>query len=238
MTREIDQKKPFNTDYFEDYYTDYRNKFEDLFDSEKKFMNEFSSLNGSYLDIGCALGGMYEILHALNPKIHYTGIDIAPKLLAIAKKKYPDCEFRLYDGISLPYDNNTFDRILTLGTTVHDPNFTDLLLEAYRVTKDALFFDIRLIQNMPTISSMDKGHVLDGSGVKYPYVIANYSNFIETLSHLSPSPLKIKGYGYWGKANEDAVLAKGYEKICMATFLLYKSDKQFEKTSFDLSFPF
>jgi hypothetical protein len=56
--REIDLKKPFESSYFKDYYTGYRNKFEDLFASEKRFIHQFAEGGTTFLDVGCALGGV------------------------------------------------------------------------------------------------------------------------------------------------------------------------------------
>jgi SAM-dependent methyltransferase len=55
----------------------------------------------SLLDIGCGLGDLYGLLKAdgtLNRnKIGYTGYDISPKLIAEARKKYPDGKFEVKD---------------------------------------------------------------------------------------------------------------------------------------------
>lgn len=235
QNREFDLTKPFNTDYFQGYYQNYRDKIEDLFDSEKHFIYAFVQPHRCYLDIGCATGGMSQILSAIEPTIRYTGIDIAPKMIDQAQKHYPHLQFQVYDGEHLPFPDNAFERVLTLGTTVHDLHYKALLREAYRVAVEALFFDIRLINTLPTLQSLEDGYVIDGSTVKYPYIVVNVNDFLTFLADLTPKPATIKGYGYWGKPNRESHLPKGYETICMATFLITKGSGP---TQLELTLPF
>ena len=55
----------------------------------------------SILDIGCGFGDFYGFLKAEGilhrNKISYTGTDISPKILEVARKKYPDAKFELKD---------------------------------------------------------------------------------------------------------------------------------------------
>ena len=232
---EFDLTEPFNTSYFQTYYQNYRDKLEDLFDSERHFIHEFVQPRKTYLDIGCATGGMSQILSMLEPSIRYTGIDISPQMIHAAQKNYPTMQFLVYDGSHLPYPNHDFDRVLSLGTTVHDLHYETLLKEAYRVATDTLFFDIRLTHTQKTLQSLAKAYVLDGSGVKYPYIVVNWNDFKTFLGDLDPPPSLIKGYVYWGKANTESHLPKGYETICMATFLITKGTGN---TQFHFDLPF
>ena len=55
----------------------------------------------SVLDVGCGFGDLYGFFRAekllSRHKIRYTGFDISPKLLEVARKKYPDAKFELKD---------------------------------------------------------------------------------------------------------------------------------------------
>ena len=130
MTKRAEQGRPFDTEYFLDYYDQYRSSLEDLFPSERHFLPEFAIANQSYLDIGCARGGMYDIITECAAPIEYTGIDISEPLIHQARIDHPGLAFFTYDGIQLPFENSSFDRVLTLGTTVHDPKFCSLIKEA------------------------------------------------------------------------------------------------------------
>ena len=55
----------------------------------------------SVLDVGCGFGDLYGFLKAekvlSRHKIRYAGYDISPKLLEVARKKYPGARFELKD---------------------------------------------------------------------------------------------------------------------------------------------
>ena len=65
------------------------------------FLYGKKSVNLSVLDVGCGFGDLYGYFKAdglLNKhRISYTGYDIAPRILAVAKKKYPEARFELKD---------------------------------------------------------------------------------------------------------------------------------------------
>ena len=216
------QKTPFETPYFLDYYAGYRHQYSDLFESEKVFFDDFGVRDSSILDVGCARGGMYQIFNERLGPVNYTGIDISPEMIRQAKIDNPGVAFSVYDGVTLPYAADQFDRVLSLGTTVHDPEYTTLIHEGYRVARNVYFFDIRLTDKAPTLADVSRGYVQDGSDAPYPYVIASVEDFATCLKNLNPAPSRIRGYGYWGAPNAETTVPKEYEKICLATFMIYK----------------
>ncbi len=55
-------------------------------------------LHGStVLDFGCGTGDFYRFLKRRGIDVKYTGVDINEKFIEIAKKKYPECTFRVMD---------------------------------------------------------------------------------------------------------------------------------------------
>ncbi len=223
MNREINQNEPFDTKYFNDYYKDYRNKKDDLFESEKYFLDNFLENINSVLDVGCATGGMYSIISELNSEINYTGVDVSANLINEAKKLYPGICFQEADGISLPFASNSFDGIISFGTTVHDQNWENLLLESFRVTRKSLLFDIRLT-NLPTISKIEESYVLDGSNMKYPYVVINIFDFLKLIKKFDNTS-NINIYGYSGQPNNEANLPSEYQEIFMCGVYINKQPK-------------
>jgi SAM-dependent methyltransferase len=216
--REIELRKPFETDYFREYYADYRRTIESLFDSERHFIEEFSRGIRTCLDIGCASGGMLEIINSLNPVAQYTGVDISTNLIAEAQRRYPASTFSVVDGVSLPFADKVFDGVVTLGTTVHDQDYRRLLFESWRVTAQKMLFDVRLTPK-PGIEKLADGFVNDGSKVKYPYVVVNAQEFFDWLSKLD-GLRTVRAYGYEGRANADTQLPPGYERLFMTCVLL------------------
>ena len=239
MARETPQDAPFDTEYFQDYYKGYRNHIGDLFDSERRFLDRFCQQGRSYLDVGCALGGMSQILGKLGGRITYTGVDVSRKMIQGARRKHPEFEFDVVDGVELGYPDSSFDRVVSLGTTVHDQEWKRLLSELWRVAREAVLFDIRLTPELPTVASLAEGFVLDGSGMRYPYVVANWHDFREVIGTLTPAPAIVAGYGYWGRANESTTLPPRYERLCMACFYLEKqSDTGNAACEMELELPF
>lgn len=62
------------------------------------------SANISVLDVGCGFGDLYGFLKAegllKRQRIKYRGVDIAPKIINVAKKKYADANFLVQDVLA------------------------------------------------------------------------------------------------------------------------------------------
>ena len=52
---------------------------------------------GSVLDLGCGLGGFYSYLRRSGIECEYTGYDIHPKMIELARQKHPGVNFELKD---------------------------------------------------------------------------------------------------------------------------------------------
>ncbi len=88
------------------------------------------------LDLGCGNGRLIEFLK--NRKISYIGVDTSEKLVEIAKKKYPEYEFKTSESLKLLFSENQFDKIYSIAVLHHIPSNEfrkQFLLEAKRVLK-------------------------------------------------------------------------------------------------------
>ena len=72
------------------------------------------------LDLGCANGRMFELFGSKN--IEYYGVDNSEKLIEIAKKLYPAGHFQVADALSLPFSDNTFDKVYFISVLHHIPS--------------------------------------------------------------------------------------------------------------------
>ena len=221
------QKRPFNTTYFKEYYKGYRNSIDDLFPSEKRFFKPFLDNGRRLLDVGCAIGGFYEIVSSCDPNIHYTGVDVAEELVSVAQQRFKAVRFEVSDGVNLPFQQGEFDRVLSLGTTVHDPKWDQLLTRCYDVCSEKFLFDLRICSDLNTINSVDQGYVQDGAEVRYPYVVIAWTDFKSWIASLKVPPAKVEIFGYWGSANADTTLPVGYERICMACVVIHKCPEEY-----------
>jgi len=69
------------------------------------------------IDFGCGTGTLLIVGKQKHPKAHFTGIDIDPKVLTIAKSKIEkqklDITLIEYDGGTLPQDDGSFNKAMT-----------------------------------------------------------------------------------------------------------------------------
>lgn len=100
------------------------------------FLKNYIKENDRILDIGCGNGRLIEILK--DKKVFYIGIDNSKAMLKIARKKYPSYQFLLADALSLPFPDNSFDKIFIIAVFHHIPSKKlrkKFLKESYRVLK-------------------------------------------------------------------------------------------------------
>lgn len=63
-----------------------------------KHLTSIGDLDGcSVLDVGCGFGDLYGYLQAKGMNVDYTGIDLNPAFIKIARKVYPDATFIIGD---------------------------------------------------------------------------------------------------------------------------------------------
>ncbi len=86
----------------------------------------------SWLDVGTGTG---EVLKKLRSSKLKVGIDVAPEMLKIAKKKCEDCYFLIADGENMPFKDKSFDRISLSLVFRHLENQEEFLREANRILK-------------------------------------------------------------------------------------------------------
>lgn len=85
------------------------------------------------IDIGCGSGAFTELLHARGYRT--SGLDISPKLIALAQRKFPDIAFFEGDAEHLPFGDDEFDGVLLSGLIHHFPDPRPLAAEVFRVLK-------------------------------------------------------------------------------------------------------
>jgi len=121
-------------------YNDYNAIAERFSRARKNIWPEFNFLfeevkeKERVLDLGCGNGRFYEKLMNTN----YTGIDSSQKLIEIAKKNYPNVDFKVASAFDIPFKNEEFDRIYCLAVLHHIPQkyHSRFLEETKRVLKN------------------------------------------------------------------------------------------------------
>ena len=96
---------------------------------ERKFLSNYSTTPSNCLSLGCGTGRFMEFASV--------GLDFSPKMVEIARKKYPKKEFYCSDADTTPFENNTFDQIICFHVLMHlEPGRIDeIFREVNRILK-------------------------------------------------------------------------------------------------------
>lgn len=73
------------------------------------------------LDAGCGAGRMMTYLKQLDPSVQLTGIDLAPGMVARARRNHPDRRIEEGDLAALPFANAQFEGLLSWYSIIHTP---------------------------------------------------------------------------------------------------------------------
>ena len=99
-------------DFFTKVKADYLIK---ILQNKELFVNEISAL-----DVGCGHGLIHPyLLEQKDIKLNLSGVDVASSVIDIARTKNPSVSYKSYDGINLPYADNSFDIVFAICVMHH-----------------------------------------------------------------------------------------------------------------------
>lgn len=87
------------------------------------------------LDADCGTGAVISLLNEKYPNKNYTGIDLSPKMIDVAKRKNNGANFVCGDCEELPFANNSFDVVICSQSFHHYPNPEKFFRNVRRVLK-------------------------------------------------------------------------------------------------------
>ena len=98
------------------------------------------ALSGSerVLDVGCGTGEFERMAMRRFPQLRITGIDAAPRMIAIARDKLADApgvNFQVAQAEGLPYDQQEFDVVVCANALHHVREPRQVLQECVRVLR-------------------------------------------------------------------------------------------------------
>lgn len=97
-----------------------------------------TNISNTMLDIGCGDGATEFYIEKYFPEWAIEGVDVSEESIAVAKQKHiATANFQLYDGITMPFEDNKFD-VVFIAAVLHHIDFSlheKLLSEIYRVLK-------------------------------------------------------------------------------------------------------
>jgi len=76
------------------------------------FCNSIKKQNAEILELACGRGNITKYLLDKRPDFKILGTDLAPNMLALAKKNNPTAEFQLLDSREILKLNKTYDAIM------------------------------------------------------------------------------------------------------------------------------
>lgn len=98
----------------------------------------------SVLDIGCGIGNIHKILGHTFGTLH--GVDVSSACISKAASRFSHLSYCVYDGIRLPFEDNSFDMAYTVCVMHHVPpvqwpHFARSMLRVVRPGGVALVFE-------------------------------------------------------------------------------------------------
>ena len=220
-----------------DYYSKHRHEVSDLYPSERVFLPRVLFPGIKVLDVGCASGGFFNIMRALEPTIDYTGIDIAEPAVDLARRTYQEARFEVADGVTIPFDDGAFDLVHCTSVLVIEPRYQEVWKEMYRVTSRFVLADMRLLKDIEGQGGLPDSHYriqFDGQEQEavVPYVVSDADEVISFLLDLEPRPRALRGTGYFHEVSEMADTR--YSQVCMSILLVEKGNLETTQTELDL----
>jgi ubiquinone/menaquinone biosynthesis C-methylase UbiE len=161
----------------------------------------------SFLDIGCAKGGMANVLAENLQIFNYVGVDINNDMIKAAKKRYPQHQFhQITENDYSPLQAERYDLVLCLGILHLHETWRNTIAEAWRHTKKYLILDLRETHHSSIENKSESYFIMDfdnperpSTNVTLPYNIINNAEVLHTLHTICSDASRIAHYGYTQK---------------------------------------
>lgn len=140
----------------------YEEKFMDLdfYNQTYDFIcNTVVKQNARILDLGCGPGNITKYLLAQRPDFIIDGIDVAPKMIDLAKKNNPDANFYVMDSRSIAELKTKYDAIIC-GFCVpylSEPDIQKLIIDVKGLLNEKGFFYLSFVEGDPEQSGFQIG---------------------------------------------------------------------------------
>ena len=205
------------------YFYNNRSTFNSLYKGEKYLISKYVKKNDTVLDIGCAQGGLFKILKKKFSNIDYTGLDFNKEMINLAKKKFDKKNFFLFKGKNYySFLKKRFDVVIIFGILHLNTNWKSILINAYKVAKKKVLFDLRFASNQNSNLKNYLSLNFDNRSKKFsiPYLLVEKK---ETLKFFKDKfrNSTIDNYSYTGKPSKYSSIQS---KIVFANFCLKKND--------------
>jgi len=85
-----------------------------------KSLGDHADPGDRVLDSGCANGRFFEVLQG--KQVDFYGIDFSERLIEIARKRYPQGNFKVSDALRTPFPEDYFDKVYSISVLHNIPS--------------------------------------------------------------------------------------------------------------------
>ena len=117
---------------YNDYYYNLADGKKQKSSGPNVIADQLNQYSGEFLDLGCGMGDMSALL---SDKIRYTGVDNLDFSITRARQRYPGKNFLQAAADRLPFEDKSFDIMLSIAMLQYVDNPRTVLVEMDRVLK-------------------------------------------------------------------------------------------------------
>jgi len=201
-----------------------------FFRSETHFLKDIAENIDSVLDVGCAAGRFLDLLKHYRVAAPFTGIDVSPVSIALARKNYPQARFICEDALDCDLAG-TFTLVNATGVLQHDPRFEAIIRRMLNWSARYVLFDVKFAAIADHIA--DIGVAYCGGAHRLHYIPLAPAKFLATLKKHADIA-RISFYGYETPLNDRTFLPEGIGPIASAGVLLEKGNRRLPELRIEL----
>ena len=217
------------------FFSGHRDRVEDLYPSERRFLPDLLPRVRSVLDIGCAAGGFSNIMKSFNPSLEDTGIDINPVFVRLAAERYPDSRFEVGDGIHFQTPAGSYELVHSSGILHLNSRYAEIVSSGYEQASRYLLCDFRLTRGDRVEGTFKVEFEPDEEPRSVlPYIVPNVDELLAMLAALSPAPSRVRLHAYYHPPSPMASIPLA--QVLMTVVLVDKGDGH-ARTEMDLDLP-
>lgn len=218
-----------------EFFSTHRQSADDLYPSERRFLPRLLPEVRTVLDVGCAAGGFSRIMKSFNPALQYTGVDVNPEFIAIARTNFPESTFEVADGIHFATSPDSYDLVHSSGILHLNSRYEDIVAACYGQCSRYLLCDFRLTRRPRVEGTFTLAFDQDAEPRPVlPYIVLNVEECFAMLGSLNPAPRIVRAHGYYHPPSHMASIT--LPQVMMTVVLIEKGDGR-TATQFVLDLP-
>lgn len=113
-------------------------------------LDTLEATDRTILEAGCGGGYNSELIAHHKPALTYTGVDLSPAMIEIARTKYPQRTFTVGSATDLGFEDDWFDVVMDGVVLLHIPTWQSALREYARVARHVVILHGLTLTDRPT----------------------------------------------------------------------------------------